>query len=38
MDRYIRRRAINALKRDGKVEVRRRASACTLLRFKVDRK
>ena len=36
-DRYIRRRAINALKRDGTVEVRRPPGACTLLRLKVDR-
>lgn len=37
-DRYVRGRAINALERDGKVEVRRRPGACTLLRLKVDRK
>mgnify|MGYP001581166600 FL=1 len=36
-DRYVRRRAIKALERDGKVEVRRRPGACTLLRLKVDR-
>ena len=36
-DRYIRRRAIKALERDGTVEVRRPPGACTLLRLKVDR-
>ena len=37
-DRYIRRRAIKTVERDGRVEVRRRVGACTLLRLKVDQK
>ena len=37
-DRYVRSRAIKTLERHGKVEARRRAGACTLLRLKVDRK
>ena len=36
-DRDVRRRAIKTLERAGKVEVRRRAGACTLLRLKVGR-
>jgi hypothetical protein len=37
-DRYIRRRAIKTVERDGRVEVRRRVGACTLLRLAVDLK